>query len=272
MNEALTRIITHPSAISDRPVADVVEFVHADVVGVDVGGQAVDMGTVGDSSDFSVVVGWTITRGDVKLLIACATADFFQDINEPGADPDEIVGVVPRPEFGESEVFGELCVGESGDERGGRFKIDGLVLRTRFLFRINIRRPTTSKPQPCGQRVGGLLAARTGPIYPQLATRRAQVEFFALIVSGEDEVESLGKGFEESQFGNVDGEGVSPILGRADEPPADAGGLLSDPGFEILQVVFEFRDIFVERGFHWLFSVIRVFRPLKSLSALTIAG
>ena len=61
----------------------------------------------------------------------------------------------------------------------------------------------------------------------QLAVRRTQVELFAFVVSGEDEVEALGEDFEEPEFGDVERDGVSPVVGGTDEPPAVADGFVS---------------------------------------------
>ena len=77
MDESFGLVVAYAASVSDDLVTDVIEFVCAHVVGIDVGGEPVDVGGVGNATYLSVVGRGSVAGGDVKGLVSGSFAYFF---------------------------------------------------------------------------------------------------------------------------------------------------------------------------------------------------
>jgi len=210
VDEPRLGVIADAASLADDPFADVVQLSGRETAAIDVRGQAVDVGGVGDAADLPIIVGRPVARGDRDRPPA-RSADIFQRSDESWRDPDVYVCMFSGPELGKMEILGELGVWKRPDERCRRQRVHGIVFGAGVMNDIGA--PSTgvarSRLTRADSIVGTGIACDGG----------AEVDLFALFVPGHDQAQSAANLVDQFQAFFVDGYRLSPVLGRTDKSP-----------------------------------------------------
>ena len=82
MDEFRDGVVSDTSPVTDDSVTDIVEVFGGEVFGVNVSSQTGNMGGVGDSTNSTVVGGWSVRGGDVQGLVAGTFSNFFEGVDQ----------------------------------------------------------------------------------------------------------------------------------------------------------------------------------------------